>query len=98
MPHSYLPSIVASLGFTGTKAQLMSVPPFAASSVGKSPFLAQFSIATNQLPPVCLIVAFSADRYGHRGVTVMVSSLVSLAGYAMFLGERAKLTGVATSS
>jgi len=65
----FLPTIVASLGYTANRAQLMSVPPFAVSFV-----LSVFS-------------ALLADRYRHRGLTIVVFAVFSTIGFAMFLGS-----------
>ncbi|KAI0739189.1 MFS general substrate transporter [Daedaleopsis nitida] len=67
----FLPIIVTSLGYSGSKAQLMSVPPFAVAA-----FL---SIAT----------AIFADRFAHRGLTLIFFALLSTAGFAIFLGSSA---------
>ncbi|KAH9917652.1 MFS general substrate transporter [Epithele typhae] len=64
---SYLPSIVAAVGYEGTRAQLMSVPPFAVGAI--------LSIST----------AIWADRFASRGATVIFFSLLSTAGFAIFL-------------
>ncbi|EMD35419.1 hypothetical protein CERSUDRAFT_116188 [Gelatoporia subvermispora B] len=65
----FLPTIVASLGYTANRAQLMSVPPFAVSFV--------FSVISGVL----------ADRYRHRGLTIIVFGIISTIGFAMFLGS-----------
>ncbi|KAF7335782.1 MFS general substrate transporter [Mycena venus] len=66
------PSIVASLGYTSSRAQLMSVPPFAVAFV------------------LCIVTALIADRYNARGLTAAGWSLISLIGFAMWLGSHSK--------
>ncbi|KAK2467198.1 hypothetical protein APHAL10511_000747 [Amanita phalloides] len=65
----FSPSIVQELGFTAARAQLMSVPPFAAAFA------------------VCMILAYISDHYRCRGIISIVSSLLALIGFAMFLGS-----------
>ncbi|KAF7791700.1 hypothetical protein EIP86_002723 [Pleurotus ostreatoroseus] len=66
---AFTPSIVASFGYAGNQAQLMSVPPFAAAYV------------------LSLVTSFISDRYGRRGATIIACALVSIVGFAMFLGS-----------
>ncbi|KAH7922094.1 MFS general substrate transporter [Leucogyrophana mollusca] len=64
------PTIVAGLGYTGNRAQLMSVPPFATAFV------------------CSMISAVVSDRYRCRGLTTIFFSVLSLIGFAMFLGNK----------
>ncbi|KAF8626447.1 hypothetical protein AX15_004872 [Amanita polypyramis BW_CC] len=65
----FAPTIVNQLGFSAARAQLMSVPPFAAAFV--------FSMA----------LAYISDHYHCRGVTSIISGLIAVIGFAMFLGS-----------
>ncbi|KXN86821.1 hypothetical protein AN958_09557 [Leucoagaricus sp. SymC.cos] len=66
----FTPSIVQSLGYTASDAQLMTVPPFAVA----------FVTAT--------ISAWISDRYHCRGLIMVISSLMCVIGFAMFLGSK----------
>lgn len=57
------------MGYKGTKIQLYSVPPYAASAF--------FSLA----------MCYLSDRWGSRGPFIIFAALISVAGYAMFLGS-----------
>ncbi|KAF8659466.1 hypothetical protein AX16_001833 [Volvariella volvacea WC 439] len=63
----FTPSIVQGLGYTSSRAQLMSVPPFAAGFF--------FS----------MISAYISDRYHCRGLISLVSSVLCIIGWALFL-------------
>ncbi|KAI0739201.1 MFS general substrate transporter [Daedaleopsis nitida] len=65
----FLPSIVASLGYKGSEAQLMSVPPFAVAA-----FLS-------------IVTAILADRYAHRGLTLIFFAVMSAIGFGIFYGS-----------
>ncbi|KAF5349217.1 hypothetical protein D9756_009501 [Leucocoprinus leucothites] len=65
----FAPSIVQGLGYTASRAQLMTVPPFAVA----------FVTAT--------ISAWISDRYRCRGLILILSSLMCVIGFAMFLGS-----------
>ncbi|KAI0716360.1 MFS general substrate transporter [Earliella scabrosa] len=65
----FLPSIVVGLGYKGSQAQLMSVPPFAVSAV------------------LSIVTAILADRYAHRGLTLIFFALMATTGFAIFLGS-----------
>ncbi|TFK91208.1 MFS general substrate transporter [Polyporus arcularius HHB13444] len=65
----FLPSIVVGLGYSGSTAQLMSVPPFAVAAA------------------LSIITAVFADRYGHRGLTLVFFSILATIGFAIFLGS-----------
>ncbi|KAK0457495.1 major facilitator superfamily domain-containing protein [Desarmillaria tabescens] len=64
---SFAPSIVQSLGYTAARAQLMSVPPFAAAFA--------FSMTT----------AYLCDKLPIRDLVCIVTSIMSLIGFIMFL-------------
>ncbi|KAJ3576981.1 hypothetical protein NP233_g27 [Leucocoprinus birnbaumii] len=90
----FSPSIVQGLGFTASRAQLMTVPPFAAAFVGMSHLLQPFECRLNHFS-LRLLLLFSAatisawisDRYHCRGLILMLSSLMCVIGFAMFLGS-----------
>ncbi|KAI0720833.1 MFS general substrate transporter [Cerioporus squamosus] len=63
----FLPLIMTGLGYHGTDAQLMSVPPFATAAL--------FAVTAS----------FFSDRYGQRGLMMIVSGIVATAGFAIFL-------------
>ncbi|KXN84147.1 hypothetical protein AN958_00389 [Leucoagaricus sp. SymC.cos] len=65
----FTPSIVQNLGYTASRAQLMTVPPFAVAFV------------------IAMISAWVSDRYHCRGLVLVISSLMSVIGFAMFLGS-----------
>ncbi|EIW85122.1 MFS general substrate transporter [Coniophora puteana RWD-64-598 SS2] len=72
------PSIVAGFGYSGARAQLMSVPPFCCDI----PAIFHHSLSL----PVSLISAVLSDRYHCRGLVATMFSLLCLIGLAMFLG------------
>ncbi|KAK0466653.1 major facilitator superfamily domain-containing protein [Armillaria novae-zelandiae] len=71
---SFTPSIVQSLGYTAARAQLMSVPPFAAAFV--------MSITTSYL----------CDRLHIRGLVCIVTSIIALVGFIIFLSSSSAKT------
>ena len=82
---------MAGLGhYSPIHAQLLSVPPFAVAFVCQyfnSLNLVPFELKENlYLVPVAIISAVISDRFGARGYTMIFFSLMSLAGFAMFLG------------
>jgi MFS family permease len=85
----FLPSIVYQLGFSPNVTQLLSAGPFAVPCLGEnsskhymSPGL--FTAYSSTGPPVTLITAFLSDHYEFRGIT---AAIVSVAGFALFLGD-----------
>lgn len=82
--HSYLPSIVVGLGWSNTKAQLMSVPPFATSALrtfhSHSPDIAL------KLSAVSIITSIASDRYSCRGLTTIFFALLAAIGFSIFIG------------
>ncbi|RPD53165.1 MFS general substrate transporter [Lentinus tigrinus ALCF2SS1-7] len=65
----FLPLILTGLGYQGTDAQLMSVPPFAAAAL------------------FAVIASIFSDRYGQRGIMMIVSGTVATLGFAVFLAS-----------
>jgi len=70
--HSFSPTIVQELGFTAARAQLMSVPPFAAAW------------------GVSMVLAYISDHFRCRGLVSIVSGLLGVIGFAMFLGSNSR--------
>ncbi|KAJ7579912.1 major facilitator superfamily domain-containing protein [Mycena floridula] len=68
----FTPTIVATLGFKNSQAQLMTVPPFAVAFV------------------ISLLAAYISDHYDCRGYITIVSSVLCVVGFAMFLGSSNK--------
>ncbi|KAF8735594.1 hypothetical protein AX14_001843 [Amanita brunnescens Koide BX004] len=66
----FSPSIVQELGYTAARAQLMSVPPFAAAFA------------------VSMALAYVSDHYRCRGVVSIISGVLAMIGFAMYLGSR----------
>ncbi|TFK39914.1 major facilitator superfamily domain-containing protein [Crucibulum laeve] len=66
----FTPSILVGLGYTASRAQLMSVPPFAAGFV------------------VTMLTSLFSDKYGHRGYSAMVASILCTIGFAMYFKSR----------
>lgn len=83
---SFLPSIVVGLGYSGSTAQLMSVPPFAVAAARKCPSRYP-SVPALTSCLVSIITAVFADRYGHRGLTLVFFSILATIGFAIFLGS-----------
>lgn len=84
---SFAPSIVQSLGFTASRAQLMSVPPFAVAFVRKHPkLLAVDNCPYLLLQLVIMIFGYISDRYHCRGLVSTFASLLCVIGFGMFLG------------
>ncbi|GLB41450.1 putative major facilitator superfamily protein [Lyophyllum shimeji] len=65
----FTPSILVALGYTASRAQLMSVPPFAAAFV------------------VTMAASLFSDRYGYRGAAAMLSSVLCIIGFIMYLSS-----------
>ncbi|KAF8075322.1 major facilitator superfamily domain-containing protein [Lyophyllum atratum] len=63
----FTPSILVALGYTASRAQLMSVPPFAAAFV------------------VTMSASLFSDTYGYRGYSAMLSSVLCIIGFIMYL-------------
>ena len=84
--HSFQPTIVAELGYSGNQAQLMSVPPIAAAFVCAYFYFANYQIFIVS-HKVALISGFISDHYQCRGYTVIVLSFLQLAGFIMFYGN-----------
>ena len=66
----FTPSIVQALGYSQTKTQLLTVPPFAIGFI------------------VSLIAAYLSDRYQHRGLAGIATTLIALVGAVMTLKGR----------
>ena len=88
----FLPSIVYQLGFSANVTQLLSAGPSAAGCLGEicskwdiSPGL--FTAYSSTALPVTLIAAFLSDRYESRGITAAIVSMLSVVGFALFLGN-----------
>jgi MFS family permease len=88
----FLPSIVYQLGFSTNVTRLLSAGPFAVACLGEnsskrdmSPGL--FTAYSSTGPPVTLITAFLSDHYELRGITAAIVSMLSVAGFALFLGN-----------
>ena len=85
---SFLPSIVASLGYQGSIAQLMTVPPFVVSAARAQ---ALFTYVSHDLisffSAVAIITGYIADRHAARGLTMIVSGTTATIGFTMFLGK-----------
>ena len=89
----FLPSIVSQLGFSPNKTQLLSVGPFAAGFFGER-FVSKRNVSfmANSLPLllvtlVTIMSAFLSDRYESRGITTVLISLLSVSGFALYLGN-----------
>lgn len=86
----FLPSIVNQLGFSTTRTQLLSVPPFAAGFA--CTFSSFFDLKKKCLLTlvayytVTLISSYLSDRFRARAALSIISALVALAGFALYLG------------
>ena len=76
----FLPSVINELGYTATKAQLLTVPPYALACV----MVLSLYITLNQ---TC-VVGFAADRTGRRGVFNISFALIGCGGFAMLVASR----------
>ena len=83
----FLPSIVSQLGFSPTASQLLSVGPFVAGFIGEL-FKAR-NHHDELILPVSLTSAYFSDQYKSRGITVIVISVLAVAGFALFLSDLA---------
>ncbi|KAL1946351.1 hypothetical protein VTO73DRAFT_15478 [Trametes versicolor] len=81
----YLPSIVVGLGWSNTKAQLMSVPPFATSALRT--FRSHSSDIALKLSAVSIITSIASDRYSCRGLTTIFFALLAAIGFSIFIGS-----------
>jgi hypothetical protein len=86
----FLPSIVDQLGFSANKTQLLSVGPFAVGFFGAYYYYyyAQH-IKTYALLAlsVTLISAYLSDHYESRGITIALTSVLAVVGFALYLGN-----------
>lgn len=85
----FLPSIVNELGFGQNHAQLLSVGPFAVGFFG---IYFSWTLQQNTALPllfnlVTLIASYLSDRYQSRGVASVMTTLLAVAGYSIYLGE-----------
>ena len=77
----FLPSIVSALGYTATKAQLLTVPPYAVACVMVLLLASVVLIQT-------VLVGLAADRTGRRGVWNISFACIGCAGFAMLVATR----------
>lgn len=88
---SFAPSIIQGLGYSANRAQLMSVPPYAAAFV-RELFPTGLDGDSSYLPSqVTNVASYVADRYHCRGAVVMFCSACTIVGFSMFLGNLAIL-------
>ncbi|KAG6819167.1 hypothetical protein H0H93_014728 [Arthromyces matolae] len=83
---AFTPSIVAELGFTATRAQLFSAPPVFLTFIGQSSGGAlPYSISLLMIILAVLISSYLSDRFGIRGLVIMVSCVIMSIGLALYL-------------
>ena len=88
----FLPSIVNQLGFSPRRTQLLSAGPSAAGFCGECfenrgiPFISKGVIHFLFLP-VSLTSAYLSDRYRARGIIMALSVSLTVAGFALYLGN-----------
>lgn len=88
----FLPSIVNQLGFSPNRTQLLSVGPFAAGFFGKVFFVLfpkcdKVSKAVFCFFLVILLSTYLSDRYESRGIATALASMLSVAGFSLYLGN-----------
>ena len=85
----FLPSIVSGLGYTATKAQLLTVPPYAVACAMVHNFMLHLMKT--------IFVGFAADRTGRRGVFNIGLALIGCTGFSILVASRnAKLSYAGT--
>ena len=85
----FLPSIVNELGFSQNHAQLLSVGPFAVGFFGVcfSRTFRQNTALPLLFNLVILISSYLSDRYQSRGIAIVLTTLLAVAGYSIYLGK-----------
>jgi len=83
----FLPSIVNSLGFSPNKSQLLSVGPFAMGFIGMVVYSPSLAISLTKIILVTVMLAYFSDRYKTRVIPLVSVCLLSVVGYAAFLGS-----------
>lgn len=83
----FTPSIVATFGYSIVRTQLLTVPPFAVAFVGEYRYAARSKRTELILWPVTMVTAYLSDKYKRRGFGAIATSILAVAGYAVFLGE-----------
>jgi MFS family permease len=85
----FLPSIVDQLGFSANKTQLLSVGPFAVGFFGGYYYYYAQPIKTYALLAliVTLFSAYLSDHYESRGITIALTSVLAVVGFALYLGN-----------